>query len=114
MVREFRDARDLASLGEPLLFNCTGLGARELFRDDELIPIRGQLSFLLPQPEDRVHDHRSGRYLYAFPRRDGVLLGGSHERGVSDLQVDPATTDRILRESAAVFNAMRTHRSAAA
>jgi len=52
--------------------------------------------------------------IYMFPRRDGVLLGGSHERGVSDLQVDPATTDRILRESAAVFNAMRTHRAAAA
>jgi len=45
--------------------------------------------------------------IYMFPRRDGVLLGGSHERGVSDMQVDPATTDRILRENAAVFDAMR-------
>jgi D-amino-acid oxidase len=113
LVREFRDARDLASLGEPLLFNCTGLGSRELFHDDELIPIRGQLSFLLPQPEIAYMTIGPGD-IYMFPRRDGVLLGGSHERGVSDLQVDPATTDRILRESAAVFNAMRTHRAAAA
>jgi D-amino-acid oxidase len=51
VVREFRDAHDLMSLPEELLFNCTGLGARDLFHDDELIPIRGQLSFLLPQPE---------------------------------------------------------------
>ena len=101
------------SLGEPLLFNCTGLGSRELFHDDELIPIRGQLSFLLPQPEIAYMTIGPGD-IYMFPRRDGVLLGGSHERGVSDLQVDPATTDRILRESAAVFNAMRTHRAAAA
>ena len=26
VVREFRDTPDLASLREPLLFNCTGLG----------------------------------------------------------------------------------------
>ena len=51
VVRDFADARALSSLAENLLFNCTGLGARTLFRDEELIPIRGQLTFLLPQPE---------------------------------------------------------------
>ncbi|MGA3039668.1 MAG: FAD-dependent oxidoreductase [Bryobacteraceae bacterium] len=107
VVREFRDIRDLASLGQALLFNCTGLGSRELFQDNELIPIRGQLSFLVPQPEiDYITLGPDD--IYMFPRRDGVLLGGSHERGISDMQVDPATTDRILRENAAVFNAMRT------
>jgi glycine/D-amino acid oxidase-like deaminating enzyme len=106
-VREFRDTRELLSLREPLLFNCTGLGSRELFHDDELIPIRGQLSFLLPQPEIEYMTVGPGD-IYMFPRRDGVLLGGSHERGVWDTQVDPATTDRILRENAALFNAMRT------
>jgi len=106
VVREFRDTRDLASLHAPLLFNCTGLGSRELFHDDELIPIRGQLSFLLPQPEIDYMTLGPDD-IYMFPRHDGVLLGGSHERGVWDTQVDPATTDRILRENAAVFNAMR-------
>jgi len=106
VVREFRDTPDLASLREPLLFNCTGLGARELFHDDELTPIRGQLSFLLPQPEIDYMTIGPGD-IYMFPRRDGVLLGGTHERGVWDTQVDPAATDRILRENAAVFNAMR-------
>ena len=106
-VREFRDARELLSLREPLLFNCTGLGSRELFHDDELVPIRGQLSFLLPQPEIEYMTVGPAD-IYMFPRRDGVLLGGSHERGVWDTQVDPATTDRILRENAALFNAMRT------
>jgi D-amino-acid oxidase len=50
-IREFAEIRDLMQLRETLIFNCTGLGARTLFRDQELIPIRGQLSFLLPQPE---------------------------------------------------------------
>ena len=106
VVREFRDVREWAPLREPLIFNCTGLGSRELFHDDELIPIRGQLSFLLPQSEIEYMTVGPGD-IYMFPRRDGVLLGGSHERGVWDTQVDPATTDRILRENAALFNAMR-------
>ncbi|MGA2591299.1 MAG: FAD-dependent oxidoreductase [Bryobacteraceae bacterium] len=107
VVREFGDTRDLMSLREPLLFNCTGLGARTLFHDDELIPIRGQLSFLLPQPEVQYMTVGPAD-IYMFPRRDGILLGGSHERGVWDLEADPATTERVLRENAAVFNAMRT------
>jgi D-amino-acid oxidase len=106
VVSEFRDARELASLPEPLLFNCTGLGSRELFHDEELIPIKGQLSFLLPQPEIDYMTVGPGD-IYMFPRRDGLLLGGSHERGVWDTEVDPATTDRILRENAALFGALR-------
>jgi D-amino-acid oxidase len=50
-VREFAETRELMSLHENLIFNCTGLGARDLFHDQELTPVRGQLSFLLPQPE---------------------------------------------------------------
>jgi D-amino-acid oxidase len=50
-VREFAEARDLMQLREKLIFNCTGLGAQTLFNDAELTPVRGQLSFLLPQPE---------------------------------------------------------------
>jgi hypothetical protein len=41
VVRDFGSARDLAGLRESLIFNCTGLGARGLFIDEELIPIRG-------------------------------------------------------------------------
>lgn len=105
-VREFRDAGELLALPESLLFNCTGLGARDLFHDDELIPIRGQLCFLLPQAEIDYMTLGPGD-IYMFPRHDGVLLGGTHDRGVWDMQVEPAATDRILRENAAVFNSMR-------
>jgi len=107
VVREFGDARELASLPEPLLFNCTGLGARALFRDDELMPIRGQLTFLLPQPEIDYMTIGPGN-AYMFPRHDGILLGGSFDRGVWDTTPDPATTDRELRENQAIFDGMRT------
>jgi D-amino-acid oxidase len=101
-VREFAEARDLMSLRESVIFNCTGLGARALFHDDELIPIRGQLSFLLPQPEVDYMTSGPGD-IYMFPRRDGILLGGTHERGESSPEADP----RILRENAALFAGMR-------
>ena len=106
-IREFRSAAELASLPEPLLFNCTGLGAKTLFNDVELTPIRGQLTFLLPQPEiDYMTVGPTD--VYMFPRQDGILLGGSHDEGNSNLEIDPAITERILRENAAVFNTMRS------
>jgi D-amino-acid oxidase len=105
-VREFAEAQELMSLRESLIFNCTGLGARALFHDDELIPIRGQLSFLLPQPEVDYMTSGPGD-IYMFPRRDGILLGGSHERGESRLEADVATQQRILRENGALFAGMR-------
>ena len=106
VVQEFAAARDLMALRENLIFNCTGFGARTLFNDAELTPIKGQLVFLLPQPEvDYCAVGPSGNYM--FPRHDGILLGGSHERGVETTDNDTATTDRILRENAVVFGAMR-------
>jgi len=47
-VQEIHDITHLQQLPERLVFNCTGLGARDLFHDEELQPIRGQLTFLLP------------------------------------------------------------------
>src|SRR5215470_16803359 len=105
LIREFSTQRDLMTLPEPLIFNCTGLGARTLFQDQELIPIRGQLVFLLPQPEVDYMTNGPGS-IYMFPRHDGILLGGSFERGKSNMEVDPAITERILRENGALFQEM--------
>ena len=83
-----------------------GLGARALFGDQELTPVKGQLVFLLPQAEVEYMTVGPGD-IYMFPRHDGVLLGGTHDRGVWDTSVDPAVTERILRESAALLGSMR-------
>lgn len=102
VVRDFATSRDIATLSENLIFNCTGLGARDLFHDEELIPIRGQLVILLPQPEVDYMTLGPGD-IYMFPRRDGIVLGGSFQRGQSDTTPDPAITERILRENKALF-----------
>jgi D-amino-acid oxidase len=106
VAREFGSAREVAALSENLIFNCTGLGARALFDDQELTPIRGQLAFLLPQPEvDYCTIGPGGGYM--FPRHDGIVLGGTFDRGVWEMEPDPAVTERILRVNGELFGKMR-------
>lgn len=101
-VRELATRREVASLPEKLVFHCSGLGARALFGDSELTPIRGQLTFLLPQPEVDYMTVGPGD-VYMFPRQDGILLGGTHERDSWNLEPDRDTVARVLRENAAVL-----------
>lgn len=105
-VREFHAVEQVMALEEKLLFNCTGLGAGKLFGDAELTPIRGQLVFLLPQPEVDYCTIASNN-TYMFPRHDGIVLGGSFERGIGELVTTPETIDRILRDNGALFGGMR-------
>ena len=51
VIRKFDTPRDLATLTEPIIVNCTGLGSFTLFDDKELVPVKGQLTALVPQPE---------------------------------------------------------------
>ena len=99
VVREFEKPAQVVALPEPLIMNCTGLGARALFGDEELTPIKGQLSFLVPQPEVAYCTLGPGD-LYMFPRRDGILLGGTHEQGNWSLEPDQAQRERILKGNA--------------
>jgi D-amino-acid oxidase len=86
-VRRFDSAAQVAALPERLVFNCTGLGTAALFGDNELVPVRGQLAVLIPQPEiDYAYALGAG---YMFPRADGILLGGTFERGESIAQPQP-------------------------
>jgi glycine/D-amino acid oxidase-like deaminating enzyme len=105
VVREFGDARAILDLPEPVAVNCTGLGSRALFGDEELIPAKGQLSVLVPQPEVD-YAVLTDQLLYMFPRRDGILLGGTFERGEWSLTPDPAAAERILRGHMDLFGRM--------
>jgi glycine/D-amino acid oxidase-like deaminating enzyme len=104
-LREFQSPTDIESLSESLVFNCTGIGAHDLFGDEELQPVRGQLAVLLPQPEVRYA--ASGEWGYMFPRPDGILLGGTFERGVWDITPSPARIARILASHRQIFENFR-------
>jgi glycine/D-amino acid oxidase-like deaminating enzyme len=104
-VRSFAAPQDIARLPEKLVFNCTGLGSRDLFGDQELRPLKGQLAILLPQPE--VQYALSGGPGYMFPRADGIILGGTAERDVWDASPDPATISRIIERHRSFFEGFR-------
>lgn len=94
VVRDFKSREEVARLSENVVFNCTGLGARELFGDEKLGPVRGQLEVLLPQPEvDYCYISDSG---YMFPRRDGIILGGTFDHDDWSLEPDSEQTTEIL------------------
>ena len=87
-----------AASGVDAVVNCTGLGARELCDDDRLVPVRGQIV--------RVEDNGVPRAItieeplcYVVPRPDGVIIGGTADRGDSNLEPDDAT-ERLLLDHA--------------
>lgn len=105
--RDFAARDELAGLSEPLLLNCTGLGAKALFGDDELVPIKGQLTLLRPQADIHYCYLDGPKFLYMFPRSDGIILGGSHEEGVATTEPDPLVADRIFAGHRRIIEGMR-------
>jgi len=103
--RRFAEPADIAALPETLVFNCTGLGSHALFGDDGLVPVRGQLAILLPQPE--INYAYTGRFGYMFPRPDGIVLGGTFERGVWEATPQTADIARILARHGQLHSEMR-------
>lgn len=104
-IQEFRNLAELQALPQRIIVNCTGLGAKMLFGDDELTPVKGQLTVLLPQPE--IQYCTLPEDLYMFPRTDGILLGGTHEVGVWSLEPDLQAKQRIVAEHQRIFREMR-------
>ena len=104
-MRRFDSRADVAMLPEKLVFNCTGIGARQLVGDEMLTPVRGQLAVLAPQHEVRYAVTGDNRYM--FPRNDGILLGGTFERGEWDAAPQPADIASILRSHQRLFESFR-------
>lgn len=93
----------IAPLKEELIFNCTGLGAADLFNDKGLEGVRGQLVMLLPQPEVTYAIHAPDT-TYMFSRSDAVIPGGSASWTDKRTEIDPTITDDILRRHKAIFD----------
>ena len=104
VVRRFESVRDLAALPEPIIVNCTGLGAKALFGDDQLVPVKGQLVVVVPQPE--VNYSVAGM----MPRSDGIVLGHVAQSGVWDMSIDEAERKRVVDRAIAFFGGMHSPR----
>lgn len=108
-TRIFNSLNDFTHLPEQIIMNCTGLGAGKLLNDKELIPVKGQLTILMAQPEvDYSYMAVSeGKFLYMLPRKDGIILGGTSEKGNWSLEPDDSETERILKGHAAIADSLR-------
>jgi glycine/D-amino acid oxidase-like deaminating enzyme len=93
-IRRFASPAEVAELAGRVVFNCTGLGARDLFGDEGLEPMRGQLAVLLPQSEVQYAYSLNDGYM--FPRPDGILLGGTFERGQWQAETTPEAIAGIV------------------
>jgi glycine/D-amino acid oxidase-like deaminating enzyme len=114
VVRPFEAPRDLMALQENVIVNCTGLGSFDLFGDKELVPVKGQLTVLVPQAE--VDYQTSGGInlpstpgigIHMMPRADGIVLGGTAQRGVWTLEPDEAERQRVVDGHIQLFASMR-------
>ena len=89
---EFHAPSELTSLPEKVVINCPGYAARALWKDDSIVPVRGQIGWLIPQPEVTYGVVFDG--VNVVPRRDGIvlqMLDGGDMRGYGD---DNETPDR--------------------
>lgn len=107
-IRHFGSREALLALEEPVIFNCTGLGAKALFDDDGMVPAKGQLVLLPPDPAVDFLTVGGGRDVtYMFPRSGEILLGGSFQPGDWSRHPEPEVTERIVADNRALFEALR-------
>jgi len=111
VIRRFGGRDELAWLDEPVIVNCTGLGARDLIGDEELTPLKGQLTHLVPQSEVEYSTFgaaspTAGGFVHMQPRSDGIALGGTSVEGDWSLEPDPEARQRIVDAHIDLFGRM--------
>ncbi len=104
--REFHSPGELGQLAEKVVINCTGYGARALLRDETLVPVRGQIAWLIPQPEFDYGVFYRG--VNVVPRSDGIgvqALSGGDMRGYGEdgLVPDRAEAEEAVATLAALY-----------
>jgi len=111
VIRRFASRSGLATLPEPIVVNCSGLGARTLVGDAELTPLKGQLTLLMPQEEVDYSTFGSAvqggdGFVHMSPRRDGIALGGTSVEGDWSLEPDEEARRRIVEAHIDLFARM--------
>ncbi len=119
VIRKFETPRDVTTLGENLIVNCTGLGSKALFNDPELVPLKGQLTILVPQSEITYSTSGGARapvtpeagFIHMMPRSDGIVLGGTSIRDDWSLTVNEEERKRIVETHIDLFQTMAALRT---
>jgi glycine/D-amino acid oxidase-like deaminating enzyme len=105
-ITEFHAPGELSRLKEKTLVNATGYGARALFGDQSVVPVRGQLARTIPEPDVNYGLFYQGVAL--VPRRDGLVFqvaGDSDYYGYNEETEAPdrAEAERAVNTIASLF-----------
>jgi hypothetical protein len=108
VIDEFHAPADFARLPQKTLVNATGYGARALLGDDSLIPVKGQLSRLMPSPG--AFYGLNYRRVSLTMRHDITVLqaqgvDGNTYEGFNDASTDPdmAVTEFAVKTLASAY-----------
>jgi len=107
-IAEFHAPAELSRLKEKTVVNATGYGARALFGDQSIIPVRGQLA--RTSPETDVNYGLFYKNVGFVPRRDGLVFqvaGENEYYGYNDETEAPdrAEAERAVNTIASLFAA---------
>jgi D-amino-acid oxidase len=107
---EFQTPSELSRLVQKVVINATGYGARALWKDESIVPVRGQIAWLIPQPE--VNYGVMYKNLNILARRDGIVvqdMGIGEMEGYNDAneQPDRAAAESAVGVAAELFERMR-------
>jgi glycine/D-amino acid oxidase-like deaminating enzyme len=106
---EFHSPGELNRLQQKVVINATGYGARTLWNDESIVPVRGQIAWLIPQPE--VNYGVFYRGIQILSRRDGIAVqdvGAGEMDGYKDAseQPDREKAEADVRVAAELFSRM--------
>lgn len=108
-TRAFNTPAEIALLPEKIAINCTGYGARALFGDDQLVPVRGQIAWLAPQAEVDYGLHFRG--VTVLSRPDGIVVqntrGDMNGYGIENETPDRAEAEATIGIVAPLFPSLR-------
>jgi len=108
---EFHSPAEVAvGTTEKVIINATGYGARALWKDESIVPVRGQIAWLIPQPE--VNYGVSYKGVNVVARRDGIVV---QDGGIGDMegykdeneQPDRAAAESAVRVVAELYGRMK-------
>jgi D-amino-acid oxidase len=107
---EFHEPSDFVKLPHKAIIHCTGYGAKALFNDASITPVRGQIGWLIPQPE--VNYGFYYKQVNVLARRDGIVVQSSEKgeaSGWNDTNETPdrGEAERAVRVIADLYNRMQ-------
>ncbi|MGV3600976.1 MAG: FAD-dependent oxidoreductase [Dyadobacter fermentans] len=93
-IQEIKKPEDIDALSEKVVVNCMGLGAKPVFNDQELTPVSGQLSCLIPQGDVNYKLYTKGANFIS--RKDGIYIGSNGIVGNWDTTPSKEQTEKTV------------------